>query len=99
MDAGDPVDPGCGLLELAGQRQQGLLVTEPPGEVHADGQALVVPVQRQGDGGLAGHVEHRGEGHERGGPQEPVEGLVGRASRTSPSGTGGSPNVGDSNTS
>ena len=37
------------LLELAGQREQRLLVAEAADELHADRQPVVVPVQRQRD--------------------------------------------------
>ena len=50
---------------MGGQAEEGGLVAETGQEVHADGQAILVPVEGDGDGGLAGDVADIGERRER----------------------------------
>ena len=59
-----PLTPGRGLLELAGDADEDVLTPVGGDELHADRQAAGRPVQREADGGLAGHVELRGVGDE-----------------------------------
>src|SRR3974377_2309645 len=64
------------LLELRGEGEQRLLVAEAPDELHTDGQAGVVPVQRKRDRRLARHVERRREGNVGRGAEQADEGLA-----------------------
>src|SRR6266511_2700724 len=61
VDGRNPVLPGAGLLELRGESDQEVLAAVRGGELDADGQAVLVPEQRERDGRLAGGVEQRGE--------------------------------------
>ena len=54
--------PGPGLFQLGGEAQQGRLVERGAGEHRADRQALLGPVQRQGDRRQAGDVAEGAEG-------------------------------------
>lgn len=58
--------PRAQQLELGGQAEQQVLPSGGSDELHTDGQALVVPAQRQGDGRLTRGVEGRGEGDQLG---------------------------------
>ena len=64
-------------LQLAGEGQQGLLVTESSDELLADRQSGLVPVQRERDPGLPRDVERRRERHVRRGSEQPHQGLAG----------------------
>src|SRR5438132_649031 len=57
--------PGRRLLELRGEPHEHVLAAVPRDELDADRQPVGAPVQRQGDCGLAGHVELRRVGDER----------------------------------
>jgi hypothetical protein len=57
------------LLELGGNPDQQILSAEGRDKLHAYGQAASRPVQRQADGGLAGHVELRRVGDETDDPR------------------------------
>ena len=54
---GPAVRPRARLLELRGDAQQQVLAAVGGDELHADGQPVGRPVQRQRDRRLAGHVE------------------------------------------
>jgi len=61
-----PIHPGFGLLQLGRDADQHIFAPVVGHELDADGQALITPVERQGDGWLAGHVERHGEQAEDG---------------------------------
>ena len=82
---------------VARHPQQHVFTAVRGDQLHADGQTVSGPVQRQRDRGLAGHVEGGREGDE---PAHPLADVGARCSSArSPSGTGGSGLVGTTNTS
>src|ERR1700679_3645700 len=57
------VRPRRGFFQFGGQPEQSQFVAVAGGEVDADRQTGLVPVERQVDRGLSGHVLHRGKRH------------------------------------
>ena len=93
-DRGAPVGPGLGLLELARDPDEDVLGAVGGDELHADGQAVGRPVQRQADRRLTARVERRRERHVLT-PARTI-GAIGLSASFAnvPIGTGGSPSVG-----
>lgn len=98
MDGGEAVGPGPGLLELGGDPDEHVLPSVGGGHLHPDGEPLVIPAQRQGDGRLSGCVVHRVKGTMLAARKMAWSGLSGGC-RNSPRGRGGSAMVGDSSRS
>ena len=81
MNGWQAIDPRSRLLELRGDTEQHVLAAVGARQLYADRQVVGVPVQRQGDRGLAGHVRERGVRHECRGAHEAEQRLVGCAER------------------
>src|SRR5215467_5041441 len=64
VDGRESLGPGRRILKLAGHPDQHVLTAVSGYELHADRQPVRRPMQRQADGGLAGHVELRSVGDE-----------------------------------
>ena len=75
--------PGRRRFELRGNTDQQMFSGKRCYELHADRQTRRVPVQRQGDGRLAGDIEGRREGTERSRAAKSREGIaLGRSELT-----------------
>src|SRR5215207_4707828 len=71
-----PVGPRTGLLELGGDAEQHVLLAEARHELDPDRQAVIAPMERKRDRGLARDVEDRGEGRRLCPPHQRRHGIV-----------------------
>src|SRR4051794_31345069 len=71
------IGPRLRLLQLSRQTDEQILTTVSRHQLHADRQPMVVPVQRQRDGGLAADVVIRRERNQRGGESGGAHRILG----------------------